>query len=165
MNPTRLRPAAASSVLLVVLSACAPSAGSAPAPTARAAAGPGPSVALPSGRVVKLEVARTDEERAQGLMYRPSMPQDAGMVFLFDSLEARPFWMKNCHFALDMVHTLTDGTVVDVLKGVPPCKAEPCPSYPPKAESTTVVELNAGVADANGVVPGAKLAFRGVEGR
>ena len=165
MNPTRLRPAAASSVLLVVLSACAPSAGSAPAPTARAAAGPGPSVALPSGRVVKLEVARTDEERAQGLMYRPSMPQDAGMVFLFDSLEARSFWMKNCHFALDLVHTLADGTVVDVLKNVPPCQAEPCPSYPPKAPSDTVVELNAGVAEANGVGPGAKVTFRAVPGR
>ena len=56
-------------------------------------------------------------------MFRESMPKDAGMVFLFDGLEIRPFWMKNCHFPLDMIYATKDGTVVDVLKNVPPCAA------------------------------------------
>ena len=124
-----------------------------------------PSVVLPSGAKVRLEVARTDEERAQGLMFRASMPRDAGMVFLFETEEERPFWMKNCHFPIDIVHLRSDGTVVDVLENVPPCPADPCPSYSPRARGDTVVELNAGVSRENGVRPGARLRFVWVPGR
>lgn len=127
--------------------------------------GPGPAVLLPSGLQIRSELARTEEERAQGLMYRAEMPKDAGMVFLFDSEDVRPFWMKNCHFPLDIVHTRSDGTVVDVLENVPPCAADPCPSYPPAAKGDTVLELNAGVARANGVRAGAKLKYLRVPGR
>lgn len=136
---------------------------SSPAPSASPAAAP--QVVLPSGAVISVEVARTDAEKSQGLMYRASMPPGAGMIFLFDELEIRPFWMKNCHFPLDMIYTLADGTIVDVLKSVPPCKADPCPSYPPKAKADTVVEVNAGVADRNAAIPGAKLKFIQIPGR
>ena len=76
----------------------------------------GPRVVLPSGTVFALEVARTQEQVAQGLMFRESLSPSSGMVFLFDAPEPRSFWMKNCHFALDMVFTLKDGRVVDVLE-------------------------------------------------
>jgi uncharacterized protein len=132
---------------------------------AATAAGPGPRVVLPSGTVVGVELAKTDEERAQGLMYRASMPKDRGMVFLFTGVEVRPFWMKNCHFPLDIIYTLADGTIVDVLRDVPPCPADPCPNFPPKAASDTVVEVNSGVAPANGAVPGAKLRYVEIPGR
>ncbi|HKC26105.1 MAG TPA: DUF192 domain-containing protein [Thermoanaerobaculia bacterium] len=146
--------------------ACSPARGGAPAVPTRAPAAPaGARVVLPSGAAIAVEIAKTDDERAQGLMYRASMPQDRGMVFLFEGLEVRPFWMKNCHFPLDIIYTLKDGTVVDVLRDVPPCAADPCPSYPPKAKSDTVVEVNAGVAPKNGVVPSAKLIYRDVPGR
>ena len=141
--------------------ACSPTPASPPAPTPAA----GPRVVLPSGTVIRAELARTDEERAQGLMFRESLAADAGMLFLFDTTEIRPFWMKNCHFPLDIVHLASDGTVVDVLANVPPCAADPCPSYPPKAASTSVLELNAGAAAANGVVPGAKLTLLEIPGR
>jgi uncharacterized membrane protein (UPF0127 family) len=98
-------------------------------------------------------------------MFRESLPASAGMIFLFDTAEARPFWMKNCHFPLDIVYLDSDGTVVDVLTNVPPCVADPCPNHAPKAASTTVLELNAGMAAASGVVPGAKLKLVGIPGR
>lgn len=153
------------------LVACAPSgAASSPKATATAAtaapaAASGPRVVLPSGKVVDVELARNDAERSQGLMFRESMPRGHGMVFLFDDLAIRPFWMKNCHFALDMIFTKADGTIVDVLKNVPPCAADPCPSFPPKAASDTVLEVNAGVADEGKAVPGAKLVYRDVPNR
>lgn len=150
--------AAAFAALLV--SACARPAGGHAVPPP-----PGPRVVLPSGTTLAVELAVTDQEKAQGLMFRESMPREAGMVFLFDKPEIRPFWMKNCHFPLDMIYTLADGTVTDVLKGVPPCTADPCPSFPPKAKADTVVEVNAGVADANGVKPGAKLVYKEIPGR
>jgi uncharacterized membrane protein (UPF0127 family) len=138
-----------------------PAPSSAPSPPPK----PAPAVVFPSGVAIAVEVALTDEQRSQGLMFRASMPDGAGMIFLFDGLEIRPFWMKNCHFPLDMIYTLSDGTIVDVLKNVPPCKADPCPSFPPKAKSDTVVEVNAGIADKNGAVPGAKLKWVGIPGR
>ena len=100
-------------------------------------------------------------------MFRESMPRFAGMVFLFDGLEIRPFWMKNCHFPLDMIYATRDGTVVDVLKNVPPCASDPapCESVVPKAKADTVLEVNAGVAGANGAAPGARLKWVGIPGR
>ena len=136
-----------------------------PASAASPAPVTGPRVVLPSGRTIALEVARTDAERAQGLMFRESLDPGAGMVFLFDRAEVYPFWMKNCHFALDIVHALADGTVVDVLPNVPPCAADPCPSYAPRAKADTIVEVNAGVAAGNGVKPGTKLRFLDVLSR
>jgi len=160
---------AAASLAALLAAACsrpatspaAPAGSSAPAPAA------GPRIVLPSGAAIAVETAVTDEERTQGLMFRESMPPASGMVFLFDGLEIRPFWMKNCHFPLDMIYAKKDGTVVDVLKNVPPCAPDPapCPSVVPEAKADTVLEVNAGVAGANGVVPGAKLTWVGIPGR
>jgi hypothetical protein len=150
-------------LLGLALAACARSGPpSAPAASAPAA---GPRVVLPSGAVVRVELAVTDAERAQGLMYRESLVDGTGMLFLFEGLEIRPFWMKNCHFPLDIVHLTRDGTVVDVLAAVPPCAADPCPTFPPSAASDTVLELNAGAAAKNGLVRGAALKFVDVPGR
>jgi len=163
--------------LLAVLSAAACSkpaispgaspASAATAGTAATVAGSGPRVVLPSGTAISVEVAVTDQEKAQGLMFRESMPKDAGMVFPFDGLEIRPFWMKNCHFPLDMIYATKDGTIVDVLRNVPPCAPDPapCDNATPRAKADTVLEVNAGVADAQGAVPGAKLKWVGIPGR
>lgn len=167
--------------LLALLSACSkPATSPGPSPaslatvatagtagTAAATVKTGPRVVLPSGTVITVEVAGTDQEKAQGLMFRESMPKDAGMVFPFEGLEIRPFWMKNCHFPLDLVYATRDGTIVDVLKNVPPCAPDPAPcgNVTPKAKADTVLEVNAGVADANGAIPGAKLKWVGIPGR
>jgi uncharacterized protein len=160
--------------LLAVLSAVAcskpatsPGASSASAATSGPAAASGPRIVLPSGTAITVEIAVTDQEKAQGLMFRESMPKDAGMVFPFDDLEIRPFWMKNCHFSLDLIYATKDGTIVDVLRNVPPCAPDPapCDNVTPKAKSDTVLEVNAGVADANGAVPGANLTWVGIPGR
>jgi len=163
------RRAAASLAALLTAAACsrpATSPGAAPASAAPATPS-GPRVVLPSGAAVTVEVAATDQERAQGLMFRESMPKDAGMVFLFDDLEIRPFWMKNCHFPLDMIYTTKDGTVVDVLENVAPCAPDPapCESVAPTAKADTILEVNAGVAGAQGAVPGVKLRFISIPGR
>ena len=165
INP---RPAAALAALLAAAACSRPAAspGAAPASAAPDAAS-GPRALLPSGAAISVDVAVTDQEKAQGLMFRESMPKNAGMVFLFEGLEIRPFWMKNCHFPLDMIYTTKDGTVVDVLRSVPPCAPDPapCESVVPKAKADTVLEVNAGVAEAEGAVPGAKLRFLSIPGR
>jgi len=155
--------------LLLAAAACAADRGSTAAAPAKATPTPitGPRVVMPNGTVVSVEIAVTDAEKAQGLMFRESMPTNAGMVFPFDGLEIRPFWMKNCHFPLDLVYATKDGTVVEVVKALPPCPPDPapCPNTAPKEKSDTVLEVNAGVADATGAVPGAKLKWVEIPGR
>lgn len=124
-----------------------------------------PSVTLPDGTVITVEVALTPEDQAQGLMFRSSLPVNTGMVFVFDEVRPQSFWMKNCHFPLDMIYTRSDGTVVDVIENVPPCRADPCPSYPSRAPADTVFEVNAGVARAHKVEVGSKLRYTGIPGR
>jgi uncharacterized protein len=158
-----MTPRTAAIGLSLAVLGCAP-AGSGPPPVPTAATA-GPRVVLPSGAIVRVELAVTEAERTQGLMFREFLAEGSGMLFLFEGTEIRPFWMKNCHFPLDIVHLTKDGTVVAVLANVPPCAADPCPSYPPDAASDTVLELNAGVAARSGLVRGATVRFVDVPGR
>ena len=161
---TRREARRAALVAALLLSACTGGRGAAPSDTPTPAAA-GPRVVLPSGATIALEVARTPEQVMQGLMFRESLAPSTGMVFLFDTPEPRSFWMKNCHFALDMVFTRKDGTVVDVLENVPPCEADPCPTYPSAGPADTVVEVTAGEAKRHGIVRGSRLRYLSVPER
>ncbi len=167
-----MKPAALAAAVLAAAAstACAADRSAASAPAAASAApapAKGPRVVMPDGTAILVELALTDQEKAQGLMFRESMPRNAGMVFPFEGLEIRPFWMKNCHFPLDLVYATKDGTIVDVLKSVPPCPPDPapCENVVPKAKADTVLEVNAGVADQTKAVVGAKLKWVEIPGR
>lgn len=123
-----------------------------------------PQAILPDAFVVNLELAETQQEVANGLMYRPSLPENRGMLFIFDDDRYPSFWMKNTLISLDLVFLDSTGTVVEVIAGVPPCAADPCPTYSPKKPARAVLELIAGAASAHGVEPGAALVFDRVHG-
>jgi uncharacterized membrane protein (UPF0127 family) len=86
---------------------------------------------LPSGKVLQVEVMVKDEDRAMGVMFRPSLPQDRGLLFVFERPDFHGFWMKNCKFAIDMVWLDEEKRVVHLAEAVPPCKSDPCPVYAP----------------------------------
>lgn len=122
----------------------------------------GPAVVplkLPSGKVLQVEVMVKDQDRAMGLMYRPSLPEDHGLLFVFEQAEFHSFWMKNCRFPIDMLWLDGDHRVVHVAEAVPPCKAEPCPTYAPMRKASFVVELNAGQARREKATIGTQLSF------
>ncbi len=151
-------------ILLVLagLATCAPRKADAPlTPPPRPSSGP--RVVLPDGYVVEVEVAANDETRAQGLMYRDGVREGAGMLFFFATSEVYPFWMKNTLVPLDIIWIGEDQKVVDVKAGVPPCQAEPCPSYPPSGKAKYVLELGSGVAAQHRVTPGSPLRIEGTE--
>jgi hypothetical protein len=100
---------------------------------------------VPNGTKINLEVARTQQEQAIGLMYRKDLPPDRGMLFQFPSAQPVRFWMKNTLIPLDMVF-LRKGVVQYIAAGVPPCTADPCPSYGPETLIDTVIELRSGRA-------------------
>ncbi len=114
---------------------------------------------LPSGKVLQVEVMVNDEDRAMGLMFRPSLPLDRGLLFVFDTEDFHGFWMKNCRFPIDMVWLDRDRRVVHLAEAVPPCKAEPCPVYTPLRRASYVVEMNAGQARREKAVVGAVVSF------
>lgn len=114
---------------------------------------------LPSGKVLKAEVMVNDADRAMGLMFRPSLPVDQGMLFVFAESDFHGIWMKNCKFPIDILWLDEERRVVHLEEGVPPCTAEPCPVYQPLRKASYVVELNAGQARREKAVVGASLEF------
>jgi uncharacterized protein len=114
---------------------------------------------LPSGKVLRVEVMIKDEDRAMGLMFRPSLALDRGMLFLFEQSDFHGIWMKNCKFPIDILWLDEARTVVHVEHGVPPCKADPCPVYVPLRKAAWVVELSAGQARREGAAVGSAIRF------
>ncbi|WP_026104273.1 DUF192 domain-containing protein [Anabaena sp. PCC 7108] len=97
---------------------------------------------IPKGTKIKLEVARTPEQQMMGLMYRPALPDDQGMMFVFPSAQPVSFWMKNVPVALDMVF-MENGKVKYIQTAAPSCQDEPCPTYGPNVPINQVIELRA----------------------
>lgn len=106
-----------------------------------------------AGRTIMLEVARTPEQQAMGLMYRTELAPDRGMLFAFDPPQPVGFWMKNTLIPLDMVF-LREGEVKAIAANVPPCTTEPCPTYGPQVLIDQVIELRGGRASEIGLKVG-----------
>ena len=148
-------------VTVAALAACgnagqSPRAAASPATPSAAA---GPRVEMPSGAVYRLELARTPEEQAQGLMFRESLAPRSGMLFPFPDASVHKFWMKNTMIPLDMVWLDPSGKVLFVSANTPPCRADPCPSYGPDAAAASVLEIAGGKAAIEKVTVGATLRF------
>ncbi len=114
---------------------------------------------LPSGRVLSVELMIEDQDRAMGLMFRPSLPPDRALLFVFEQPEFHGIWMKNCRFPIDIVWVDAEKRVVHVSDHVPPCLKDPCPSYQPMRKALYVVEMNAGQAAREKLSVGAALSF------
>jgi uncharacterized membrane protein (UPF0127 family) len=133
-----------------------------PAATASSAT-PAQRVVFPDGYAVSVEVAADDATRQQGLMYRDRLPETNGMIFIFQQSAEYPFWMKNTLIPLDMIWIDDQKRIVHVTSNVPPCKDDPCPSYPPNAIARYVLETAAGVAAKHKLAAGQTLRFEGLD--
>jgi uncharacterized protein len=123
----------------------------------------GPRITFPDGYAVNVEVAADDPTRQQGLMFRDKLPGDRGMIFFFRDSGEYPFWMKNTLIPLDMIWLDDQKRIVHIAHDVPPCKADPCPSYPPNAAARYVLEVAGGVAARHALANGQTLRFEGFE--
>lgn len=111
---------------------------------------------VPNGTKIELEVAKTPLQQAMGLMYRPALPDNRGMLFSFSSPQPVSFWMKNVPVPLDMVF-LRGGKIQAIASAVPPCESEPCPTYGPNTSIDQVIELRAGRAAELGLKAGESI--------
>ena len=108
---------------------------------------------------VSLEVAATPAERERGLMYRTSLAEGRGMLFVFDADGNQSFWMKNTLIPLDLLFIARDGTVVGIhANATPQSTANIAVGMP----SRYVLEVPGGWAARHGISAGARVDFRGV---
>ncbi len=110
-----------------------------------ACAGNGPTVTI-NNQTFTVDVADDRDEQIQGLMFVEEMAEDHGMLFLFNRMQPRSFWMKNTKISLDILYFDNNWRFVSGHYQVPPCRARQCPSYPSKAPAQYVLELNGGRA-------------------
>ena len=100
-----------------------------------------------------VEVARTPEEQAQGLMFRKSVPPDRGMIFPYDPPVQVSFWMKNTLVPLDMVFIGPDGKIGRIAANTTPMSLDPVASIDPVS---AVLEIAGGRAAELGIREGDK---------
>ena len=91
----------------------------------------------------RVEVADTVEKRAQGLMYRKDLPEEYGMLFMFDSDTRDPFWMKNTYVSLDIVFIDSNKKICSIAKNTEPMSQS---GIYPKRSYRYTLELLAGTA-------------------
>jgi uncharacterized membrane protein (UPF0127 family) len=95
-----------------------------------------------------IEIAETPQQQEQGLMFRRSLPANAGMLFDFGSTEPAAFWMKNTLIPLDMLFIAADGKIADIHeRAVPLSEATIYSKVPVRA----VLELNGGTVSRLGI--------------
>ena len=104
---------------------------------------------------VTVEIARTDQERARGMMERSSLPQEAGMLFLFAQSADHGFWMKNTFIPLDMIFIRSDGRILRIAENTEP-HSEKIISSGGLAKG--VLEVIGGTARKYGIQPGDRVA-------
>ncbi|RJR40114.1 MAG: DUF192 domain-containing protein, partial [Desulfobacteraceae bacterium] len=116
-------------------------------------------VYFPNGEFVFAELALSSEERSRGLMFRDGINTDKGMLFIFEEEATHSFWMKNVKFPIDIIWLDREKRIVHMVKQVPPCKNDPCPTYTPVRPAVYVLELSAGKSDQMGLKPGSRLVW------
>lgn len=116
-------------------------------------------VYFPDGSAVTAELAVSDEDRQQGLMFREGIQENQGMLFVFEDEDIHAFWMKNMRFAIDILWLDRDKRIVHIEQNVPPCAQDPCPSYPSSAPAKYVLELKSGMAQKHGLRPSDRFEF------
>jgi hypothetical protein len=112
------------------------------------------SVTLTAGmHNIRAEVARTPLQTQTGMMFRREMAQHEGMLFVFDTLERRCFWMKNTLLPLSIAFIADDGRVVNLADMQPQSEESHCSAEPVRF----ALEMNQGWFAKRGIKPGFKL--------
>jgi len=91
---------------------------------------PGEAWVIFGADTVRVELARTAQEREQGLMYRESLEGGRGMLFVFPDAQIRSFWMQNTLIPLDIAYIDENLTIVDI-QAMEPQTEDPHPSARP----------------------------------
>jgi hypothetical protein len=111
---------------------------------------------------INVELAKTPKEKVRGLMYRESLGENEGMLFMYEKEGYRAFWMRNMNFPLDIIWLDSDRIIIYIHENIPPCTSEHCPLYSPSdgKKAQYILEVNAHFSRRNNLSIGQKLTFR-----
>lgn len=150
--------------IAIAMVACSPGAGDAASQSTQSAPTVHPVSGLPvialkvtSGSKVhnfRVELARTPQEQAKGLMFRTQMGPDEGMIFPFDPPRGASFWMRNTVIPLDLIFVGRDGRISNIAANAVPYDETPLYS---SGDAKAVLELIGGRAAQLGIKPGDRV--------
>jgi len=103
--------------------------------------------------LIRAEVVSEPGTRAEGLMYRKSMAQNAGMLFIFDEAAVHCMWMKNTLIPLSVAFIDDRGAIVNIADMEPQTEASHCAAQPVRY----ALEMNRGWFAARGIKPGSRI--------
>jgi uncharacterized membrane protein (UPF0127 family) len=113
-----------------------------------------PVVQLNAGmHLIRAEVAADFGTRMRGLMFRAAMPQNAGMLFIFDEATQHCMWMKNTLIPLSVAFIDDNGAITNIADMEPQTEDSHCASRPARY----ALEMNRGWFAARGIKPGSRL--------
>ena len=151
-------------IVAAALVACSPGAGDATPQSTQSAPAVHPvsglsvvPLTVTSGSRVhqfRVELARTPQEQAKGLMFRTQMGPDEGMIFPFDPPRGASFWMRNTVIPLDLIFVGTDGRISNIAANAVPYDETPLQSV---GLAKAVLELSGGRAAQLGIVAGDRV--------
>jgi hypothetical protein len=107
------------------------------------------------GKKIKVEVVRTESEKARGLMFRQKLGKDEGMLFVYEKEDRLSFWMKNTPIPLSIAFLDKTGRIVDIQDLVPFSLQTRVSAFP----AQYALEVNQGWFKANGISIGDTVTF------
>jgi len=107
-------------------------------------------------KTISMEIAKDEDSRTQGLMFRKSMPDSCGMLFVFEKMQPLSFWMKNTIMPLDIIFIDDHFKIITIAKNTIPYSEA---SIPAASDGMYVVEVNAGFSDKYHIVEGNTITF------
>jgi uncharacterized membrane protein (UPF0127 family) len=119
-------------------------------------------VTLPDGQKIHAEVLTHAKDMLRGMMFRDSLPEDRGLLFIHGSPGRYPYWMFQVRVPLDILWIDANRTVVEMSLDTPPCtskSSQECRNYGGTAVAAYVLELAAGTARKHNVSVGTRLSF------
>ncbi len=118
-------------------------------------------VTLPDGTVIKAEVLYKPADMARGAMFRDSLPEGQGLLFLHRTPGRYSYWMFQVKIPLDIIWMDPKGRVVEVSENTPPCpgQASTCGNYGGTVDSAIVLEVPGGYARKHGIAKGEIIRF------
>lgn len=121
---------------------------------------------------VQVEVVDTDAARQLGLMFRENLPEERGMLFVFETEGRYGFWMKNMRFPIDILWIDKDKRMVDIKSFLKPCvevdepfegghRESSCESYAPSGKAFYALEVKAGFVGKHKIKIGDSISIDG----
>jgi uncharacterized protein len=120
------------------------------------------TLTLPGGQQIRAEILVRPEEVMRGMMFRPGLAENRGLLFIHRRTGKYSYWMHNVAVPLDIIWMDKDRTIVEIAVNTPPCKeADPikCPQYGGNQEARFVLEIAGGLAAKFGLSVGQRIQF------